>query len=93
MGPAAAAVGPATAAPLARASRRPGRRSNRPWPVPPRYPLPQGDGNARVQLDENTLTEWFGHLDHLLPHTRVALAELTCLDDGGGGGGRNGTDG
>ncbi|KAI8467147.1 MAG: hypothetical protein J3K34DRAFT_431559 [Monoraphidium minutum] len=42
----------------------------------------QGDGNARVRLDEALLTEWFAHIDHLLPHTRVSLADLTCVDDG-----------
>jgi len=43
----------------------------------------QGDGHARVKIDETVLTEWFGQLDHLMPHARVALADLTCLDDGG----------
>lgn len=53
-----------------------------------RRPSPlQGDGNSRVRLDEMTLTEWFAHIDHLMPHTRVSLAELTCVDDGGCQGG------
>jgi hypothetical protein len=52
---------------------------NRPLAPPGR----KGDGNARVRLDELALTEWFGHMDHLMPHTRVSLADLTCLDDGG----------
>ncbi|KIY95904.1 hypothetical protein MNEG_12058 [Monoraphidium neglectum] len=51
---------------------------NRPLAPPGR----KGDGNARVRLDELALTEWFGHMDHLMPHTRVSLADLTCLDDG-----------
>ena len=41
-----------------------------------------GDGNQRVRVDELTLTEWFAHLDHVLPHARVSLADLTCLEDG-----------
>jgi hypothetical protein len=48
--------------------------------------VPQGDGNARARLDEMTLTEWFAHLDHLLPHVRVASSDLTCVDDGARGG-------
>ncbi len=47
----------------------------------PRTPR-QGDGNARIHLDEMTLTEWFSHIDHLMPHTRISLADLSCLDDG-----------
>jgi len=41
-----------------------------------------GDGNMHVKLSGEELTRWFGHLDHVLPHTRVELAELTCAEDG-----------
>jgi hypothetical protein len=74
----------------------------RPFSLPPhshprRTPTPpQGDGNAKVNIDAEALTEWFGQLDHLMPHARVALADLTCLDDGArprGGAGPGGMDG
>lgn len=42
----------------------------------------QGDGNAHVRLDAELLTSWFEHIDHLMPHTRISLADITCADDG-----------
>lgn len=42
----------------------------------------QGDGNMRVKISAEELTEWFAHLDGLLPHTRVALSEISCSEDG-----------
>lgn len=26
--------------------------------------------------------QWFQHIDHVLPHKRVALSELSCAEDG-----------
>lgn len=42
----------------------------------------QGDGNAKVDVTTEELTSWFAHIDHVLPHTRVALSELSCSLDG-----------
>ncbi len=42
----------------------------------------QGDGNLHVNISGEQLQEWFGHLDHVLPHTRVELSELACAEDG-----------
>lgn len=42
----------------------------------------QGDGNAKVDVTSEELTSWFSHIDHVLPHTRVALSELSCSLDG-----------
>lgn len=50
----------------------------------------QGDGNSKVDVTSEELTSWFSQIDHVLPHTRVALSELSCSLDGekreGGGG-------
>ncbi|GBF97200.1 hypothetical protein Rsub_10061 [Raphidocelis subcapitata] len=46
----------------------------------------QGDGHAKVKLGAAELTEWFSQLDHLLPHVRISLADLSCQDDGHCGG-------
>jgi hypothetical protein len=48
------------------------------WPVPR-----QGDGNMQVNIPEAELAAWFEALDHVLPHTRIALSDLTCAEDGG----------
>jgi hypothetical protein len=42
----------------------------------------QGDGNLQLNIPESDLVEWFQHLDHDLVHTRVALSELSCSEDG-----------
>ncbi len=41
-----------------------------------------GDGNFGVEYSADTLQQWFGHLDHLLPHSRIELADLSCAEDG-----------
>ncbi|GIL57470.1 hypothetical protein Vafri_12700 [Volvox africanus] len=41
-----------------------------------------GDGNAGVNISISELNEWFSHLDHVLPHTRIDRSELTCQEDG-----------
>ena len=41
-----------------------------------------GDGRTKVQIRPEELHEWFSTLDHILPHTRVPLSELTCKEDG-----------
>lgn len=33
-------------------------------------------------MADEELLEWFRHIDHVLPHKRVALSELTCAEDG-----------
>jgi hypothetical protein len=43
---------------------------------------PQGDGNLQLRISEAELQVWFEALDHVLPHTRVALSEITCAEDG-----------
>lgn len=42
----------------------------------------QSDGNAKVDVSSDELVSWFSHVDHVLPHTRVALSELSCSLDG-----------
>jgi hypothetical protein len=43
----------------------------------------QGDGHVNVDLPASVIKEWLARgLDHVLPHTRVALAELSCAEDG-----------
>lgn len=42
----------------------------------------QGDGNSKVDISGDELLSWFSHVDHVLPHTRVALSELSCSLDG-----------
>jgi hypothetical protein len=44
------------------------------------------DGNGKVNISDVDLQEWFEQLDHVLPHTRVALSDLNCQEDGGRGG-------
>ncbi|KAG1658750.1 hypothetical protein FOA52_000863 [Chlamydomonas sp. UWO 241] len=41
-----------------------------------------GDGNLGVNLSLAQVQKWFGHLDHVLPHSRIELAELSCTEDG-----------
>ena len=41
-----------------------------------------GDGKTNVRIRPEELHEWFSTLDHILPHTRVPLSELTCKEDG-----------
>lgn len=41
-----------------------------------------GDGNGGVNVSQHELNEWFQHLDHVLPHTRIDRSELTCQEDG-----------
>lgn len=41
-----------------------------------------GDGNHDVEIRPEELHEWFETLDHIIPHTRVPLSELTCKEDG-----------
>eukprot|EP00798_Chlamydomonas_sp_ICE-L_P013741 gene13740-19643_t len=38
--------------------------------------------DKEISILENDLKAWFGHLDHILPHTRIKLSELTCAEDG-----------
>lgn len=42
-----------------------------------------GDGNMDLNITKEDLITWFHHLDHILPHTRISLAELSCLEDAG----------
>lgn len=37
---------------------------------------------AQVQVNDDELMEWFRNIDHVLPHKRVALSELSCAEDG-----------
>eukprot|EP00798_Chlamydomonas_sp_ICE-L_P024546 gene24546-10156_t len=41
-----------------------------------------GDGNHKIDIDEEEVAAWFEGLDHILPHTRVELSELACSEDG-----------
>lgn len=41
-----------------------------------------GDGNMGVNYTVEALQEWFGHLDHVLPHVRIELADISCMEDG-----------
>lgn len=41
-----------------------------------------GDGNAGVNITLPELEDWFSHLDHILPHTRIDHSELSCQEDG-----------
>lgn len=43
-----------------------------------------GDGNMGVNYSSSELQTWFGLLDHVLPHNRIELAELSCAEDGEG---------
>lgn len=36
----------------------------------------------QVLVSDEDLVEWFKHVDHVLPHKRVALSELSCAEDG-----------
>jgi hypothetical protein len=40
------------------------------------------DGNMGVDLTPEGLSDWFGHIDHILPHSRIELADLSCAEDG-----------
>ena len=42
------------------------------------------DGNMGVNFTTQQLQSWFSHLDHVLPHSRIELAELSCAEDGEG---------
>lgn len=42
----------------------------------------QGDGNMGLTLTTAEIQEWFAHADHVLPHARVDMAELSCAEDG-----------
>jgi hypothetical protein len=44
------------------------------------------DGNLQVNISTAQIQEWLGHLDHVLPHTRIQLSELMCAEDGETGG-------
>jgi hypothetical protein len=35
-----------------------------------------------VQVTDEELMEWFRYIDHVVPHKRVALSELSCEEDG-----------
>lgn len=37
---------------------------------------------VQVYVSEEELMQWFKHIDHVLPHQRVALSELSCAEDG-----------
>lgn len=39
-------------------------------------------GCLQVQVSDEELMQWFQHIDHVLPHKRVALSELSCAEDG-----------
>ncbi|KAG1665506.1 hypothetical protein FOA52_009768 [Chlamydomonas sp. UWO 241] len=41
-----------------------------------------GDGHLDVTYTTAQLQGWFGHLDHVLPHARIELSELSCAEDG-----------
>lgn len=41
-----------------------------------------GEGNLKVKISPAELQSWFEHLDHIIPHTRVLLSELSCREDG-----------
>lgn len=41
-----------------------------------------GDGNMGVNYSAESLQHWFGHLDHILPHVRIELADISCAEDG-----------
>jgi hypothetical protein len=52
-----------------------------------------GDGNMGVNYTSAELQVWFGLLDHVLPHNRIELAELSCAEDGESRRGRPGVPG
>mmetsp|Transcript_38308 Transcript_38308/g.85303 ORF Transcript_38308/g.85303 Transcript_38308/m.85303 type:complete len:1048 (+) Transcript_38308:131-3274(+) len=41
-----------------------------------------GDGNMNVNVTTAEIQTWFGHLDHVLPHTRIDMSDITCAEDG-----------
>jgi len=43
-----------------------------------------GDGNMAVNYTTDELQSWFRHLDHILPHVRIELADISCAEDGEG---------
>eukprot|EP00879_Flechtneria_rotunda_P012231 GHRR01012773.1.p1 GENE.GHRR01012773.1~~GHRR01012773.1.p1 ORF type:complete len:1051 (+),score=372.66 GHRR01012773.1:153-3305(+) len=43
----------------------------------------QGDGSNKLDVNSDELMSWFRHVDHVLPHTRIALSELSCSTDAG----------
>lgn len=42
----------------------------------------KGDGHMNVNVTSEELKTWFEHIDHVIPHTRVPLSELSCQEDG-----------
>ncbi|GAX80726.1 hypothetical protein CEUSTIGMA_g8161.t1 [Chlamydomonas eustigma] len=40
------------------------------------------DGNMGVDVSSEGLSDWFSHIDHILPHSRIELADLSCSEDG-----------
>ncbi|GMH36984.1 hypothetical protein BSKO_04857 [Bryopsis sp. KO-2023] len=42
----------------------------------------RGDGHMKVDLPPEEVKEWFEHMDHVIPHTRVPLSEYSCKEDG-----------
>ena len=53
-------------------------------PVPVNFILVgfSSDGNMGVNVSATEMVEWLRHLDHVLPHTRIRLSELSCSEDG-----------
>jgi hypothetical protein len=40
------------------------------------------DGNQGLNYTAQELQKWFRTLDHVLPHSRIELSELSCAEDG-----------
>lgn len=41
-----------------------------------------GHGNKNVNISGEEFASWFSHMDHVIPHTRVPLSELSCQEQG-----------
>lgn len=42
----------------------------------------KSDGHMDVDVSAEEMKSWFEHIDHVIPHTRVPLSELSCQEDG-----------
>lgn len=53
-------------------------------PVPVNVLLVGFDGNGykNVNITGEDFSSWFRHMDHVIPHTRVPLSELSCQEQG-----------
>mmetsp|Transcript_29994 Transcript_29994/g.84626 ORF Transcript_29994/g.84626 Transcript_29994/m.84626 type:complete len:1013 (+) Transcript_29994:261-3299(+) len=61
---------------------RPVRALHMPIPVHIIFIGFEGDGNLGVQLSSEEVSQWFDHLDHLIPHSYIPESQLACREDG-----------